>query len=306
MGVYKRLPNGTSPFLFVRGLGTSFELPEWSSSEGRCDKAGIEARMQDPKVGRVDVRATHCYVAFESVDDACCWRERLREQNFDVDHAQLVDLEPTNIPEPSSSSVSIPGLDVQLNSVSPEDEAALIQFIDSRPWEVKVKRRVQHYGHEFDYVSKLNGQIKDPIPELFRKLVPDFSQCTVNEYTPGIGIASHVDTHSCFDETMVVLSLGAPITMIFTNQESKHSYYIPCRSKMVFSGEARYLYQHGIPSRTTDLVDGNLVDRRRRISLTFRNLRAPDQDGLVACRCQWPEHCDTQTPASKTVPRFIT
>eukprot|EP00397_Hematodinium_sp_SG-2012_P057962 GEMP01072940.1.p1 GENE.GEMP01072940.1~~GEMP01072940.1.p1 ORF type:complete len:306 (+),score=48.21 GEMP01072940.1:117-1034(+) len=303
MGVYKRLPRGTSPFIFVRGMGTTFVLPEWSSTGGRCDRAGVEARLQDPTAGRVDLRATHCYVEFASVEDACCWRERLRNEKFDVDFAQLVDL--VGFPEPSSSSVSIPGLEVTLEAVSPDDEAALVAFVDSNPWEEKVKRRVQHYGHEFDYVTKLNGDIKTPMPDLFRRIVPNFEQCTVNEYLPGVGIASHVDTHSCFDDTLLVISLAAPITMDFATDDSKQSFYVPRRSKMVFAGAARFQYLHGIASRTTDVVDGRLMDRQRRISLTFRNLRRPGPDGKIECRCRWPERCDTQTPASRTAPRLI-
>ena len=29
--------------------------------------------------------------------------------------------------------------------------------------------------------------------------VPEFDQCTINEYSPGVGLSSHVDTHSAFE-----------------------------------------------------------------------------------------------------------
>ncbi len=40
-------------------------------------------------------------------------------------------------------------------------------------------------------------------------------QLTVNEYTPGVGLSAHVDTHSAFADTMASLSLAGPAVMEF-------------------------------------------------------------------------------------------
>jgi hypothetical protein len=39
------------------------------------------------------------------------------------------------------------GLELKENYISPEKEKELIEIIDSLPWLVTLKRRVQHYGY---------------------------------------------------------------------------------------------------------------------------------------------------------------
>ena len=46
------------------------------------------------------------------------------------------------------------------------------------------------------------------------------------------------------------------------------------RSLLIFSGEARYQWKHGIAARKSDKYDGQIIQRGRRISLTFRNVIA--------------------------------
>jgi len=305
VGVYKRLPDGKSPILFVRGLGTTVELPEWSSTRHCCDHAGVLSRLQKPTVVRLHLRANHSYLEFASEDDATTWRERLLECSFAVDYAQIQATKPGSLPSPAVSSVSVPGLQVIPEAVSAEDEARCIAFIEQQPWERKIKRRVQHYGYEFEYLTKLPGEVQRAIPDCFQQLAPGFHQCTVNEYLPGVGIAPHVDTHSCFGDVIVVISLLAPITMDFTTENEKQSLYIPRRSKMILEEASRYQYFHGIASRKSDVFADRIVARQRRVSLTFRTLRAPDSDGRVHCQCVWPLHCDSQRPAARTAPRRL-
>lgn len=38
--------------------------------------------------------------------------------------------------------------------------------------------------------------------------VPQLDQATLNEYTPGVGLAPHIDTHSAFDGPIISLSLA--------------------------------------------------------------------------------------------------
>lgn len=62
-------------------------------------------------------------------------------------------------------------------------------------------------------------------------------------------------------------------------------------SACCFDDEFRFAYQHGIPSRSTDQIDGVVQQRSRRISITFRTMRPLSQEG---CNCLWPLWCDTQ------------
>lgn len=93
------------------------------------------------------------------------------------------------------------------------------------------------------------------------------------------GIPPHCDTHSAFQDGIVVLSMGSDIVMEWchhdTGEKLQRSVLIPRRSVTVMSGDSRYGWSHGITSRKTDIVrctNGNLTTMKRglRISFTFR------------------------------------
>lgn len=48
-------------------------------------------------------------------------------------------------------------------------------------------------------------------------------QLTVNEYTPGVGLSAHIDTHSAFSGAIVSLSLGGGCVMEFRRPRSSGS-----------------------------------------------------------------------------------
>eukprot|EP00395_MALV-II_sp_L67-2_P000132 gene132-334_t len=156
-----------------------------------------------------------------------------------------------------------------------------------------------------------------------------FDQVTVNEYHPGIGIAAHVETHSCFEEGFCSVSLLSGIVMDFTDFGEVRgdpqilgalrtapgtapgagaegvcpqvvSVYLPPRSRVVVSGEARFRWKHAIASRSTDLVDGALLGRSRRVSLTYRRVRR-----VPFCDCAFPHLCDFQDPGALQLPNRI-
>ena len=132
-------------------------------------------------------------------------------------------------------------------------------------------------------------------PTLF---VPD--QLTVNRYKPGDGIPAHVDVHSSFTSYVVSISLCSPIVMDFMEASLSvkppppQPMVLPQRSMLVLSHEARYGCHHAIQPRKTDRVDGRLVQREERISLTFRKRR---ESGL--CQCEWTQLCDTASGIRK-------
>lgn len=181
---------------------------------------------------------------------------------------------------------AISGLTLIENFISEEEEDNLIKHIDNQPWLNDLKRRVQHYGYKYDY--KARGITEDfkvgDIPEFispisekllheghFKKL-PD--QVIVNEYKAGQGISPHIDCVPCFEETIASLSLHSNCMMDFTNPDTnqKISILLPKRSLFILKSDARYKWQHGINGRKTDKIDGQIIQRQRRISLTFRNV----------------------------------
>ncbi len=162
----------------------------------------------------------------------------------------------------------------------------LLQEIDRLDWLSDLKRRVQHYGYKYDYKARAVDAraYLGPMPtwtlDLCRKLaedkifpvVPD--QVIVNEYLPGQGISAHVDCVPCFDEPVASLSLGSSCIMEFSHPGTgdKKELLLEKRSLVALSGPARYEWQHAIPARKSDVIDGAKTARQRRVSLTFRKV----------------------------------
>lgn len=189
--------------------------------------------------------------------------------------------------EPNSDAVvedylGVPGLVYCRQLLSPAQQEQAIQEVDSCLWLTDLKRRVQHYGFKYDYKSRrVDGSMRlGGLPEfavaIGERLIergmisepPD--QLIVNEYQPGQGIAPHVDCEPCFQDGIVTVSLGSVYGMDLTSIETGESCEIALElgSALVFSGDARYRWRHGIKARASD----HGRKRGRRISLTFRRV----------------------------------
>ena len=180
----------------------------------------------------------------------------------------------------------ITGLSYIPHYIDESTEAALLELIDSQPWMHDLKRRVQHYGWRYDYKARnvtndlRIGELPDWLQRYAVRLqqgglfteTPD--QVIINEYQPGQGISAHADCIPCFAETIASLSLGSPCVMDFTHSKTgeKSSLMLEPRSLLVLSGDARYVWQHAIAGRKTDRHNGQIIQRTRRISLTFRKV----------------------------------
>ena len=198
----------------------------------------------------------------------------------------------------------INGLYLIKNFINESLENDLVANIYNNKWDETIKRRVQHYGYTFNYNTKKIDNKSKEFPEwiinlvelmnkldLCKKFHPD--QCTINEYPPGIGISRHIDTHSCFTDTIVSISLMSPTVMYFIDETSlikeKIPIYLPERSILIISGEARYKYSHSIPYRKTDIdVINKVVYRNKRLSITLRKTKKG------GCRCKWESLCDSK------------
>lgn len=182
--------------------------------------------------------------------------------------------------------LDIAGLAYIPDFISHAEEAVLIKSIDNQAWLNDLKRRVQHYGYKYDYKARTVaedsylGLLPDWLAPIASRLseksifenMPD--QAIVNEYQPGQGISAHIDCVPCFSDTIASLSLGSAAIMQFTHPktEDRQELYLKERSLVVLSGAARYEWQHAIPARKSDSVNGFKIERGRRISLTFRNV----------------------------------
>ncbi|MBE9203635.1 alpha-ketoglutarate-dependent dioxygenase AlkB [Synechocystis salina LEGE 06099] len=182
--------------------------------------------------------------------------------------------------------IILAGLQYIENFINAEEERELVNIIDRQNWLQDLKRRVQHYGYKYDYKSRrINhsmylGELPDWMDFvverlIFKKIIEHApNQAIVNEYIPGQGITPHIDCQSCFENTIVSLSLNSSCMMNFQSISSgeNQSVLLTPRSLIVLKDDARYKWKHGIPNRKSDLWNAQKRPRDRRISITFRNV----------------------------------
>lgn len=108
-------------------------------------------------------------------------------------------------------------------------------------------------------------------------------QVIVNEYLPGQGIAQHVDCIPCFTDSLVSVSLASECVMNFTNKATHQveSMLLEPRSAIILKSDARYIWTHGIPARKRDEYEGRTIERKRRVSLTFRKVILKNDDSNI-------------------------
>lgn len=170
------------------------------------------------------------------------------------------------------------GLHMQHEILTQAQETDLLAIIQGQSWDTTLSRRVQQYGHAYNYKSE-NRQVS-PVPEWALQLfetcrqhlpLPSVStsqlQVIINEYTPGQGIAPHIDSPSQFAEWVLTVSLGSPATMIFSQGSEKYACTLERRSAYLMTGDARYKWKHAIPGRKGDRTG-------TRVSVTFRQQKA--------------------------------
>ncbi|CAM3464215.1 2OG-Fe(II) oxygenase [Stackebrandtia soli] len=186
--------------------------------------------------------------------------------------------------------MKVPGLSYVSEWLTAEECDALVAHADAAEWERTLRRRVQHYGHRYDYVRRTVSPVPaPPIPDwiapLVRRLADESrmaepNQVIVNEYQPGQGISAHVDCVPCFGPVVATVSLGSACEMDFTHAEDGRRAAVPLAvgSLCLLAGDARHLWEHGIAPRRSDPGPAGRVPRSRRVSLTFRTI-PPARDG---------------------------
>ena len=265
-----------------------------------------EGMLRDEEMGQGD------YAGMSEEEFRKVQKKKNRVPRLVVHYSDMV--EETNVVQNDSATVviaetecgidnvcGIPGLALLKDFVTEEEEKALMDLVDGTPWERLARRRVQHYGRKFSYVTRTvdsNSDAMDIPVEMVKVMdgiralpeVGELDQITVNEYAPGVGLSPHVDTHSAFGDTIASLSLCGGAAMIFRKDGEQRGLYLPPRSLLLMQKESRWAWEHYIPHRKSDMVEhGEIVPRTdRRVSLTFRSIR----HGPCSCPC--PEYCDSQ------------
>ncbi len=191
--------------------------------------------------------------------------------------------DPTSPKKPTHFE-AIPGLSYWESYISQEEEKELVSIINQQTWQTTIKRWTQHYGYQYDYkarsidYSMRLGTLPKWSLGLANQLVEDGiftelpDQLLINNYEPGQGIAPHTDCEPCFEDTIVSVSLGGHAIIYYSKGKEKIAVPLSPRSMVVMKGESRYFWKHGIPGRKKDVINGLVIPRVRRISMTFRKV----------------------------------
>ncbi len=194
---------------------------------------------------------------------------------------------------------AVPGLLLYRDFISKSAEDDLINEIDSETWVVDYNRRLQYYGYRNELEAPYNLiEFPVPMPPLIYRLSqqvveqkavavrPD--QVIINEYFPGEGLRPHKD-RNYFENQICGVNLGSGCIMRFIKIKGGDvvDVEVPRRSAYVMQDEARYGWNHSIPSRKKDIIDGNVKHRERRLSITYRKVimkkvKPINPDGKVA------------------------
>jgi alkylated DNA repair dioxygenase AlkB len=193
----------------------------------------------------------------------------------------------------------VPGLLLYHDLISELMEDDLIKEIDSQAWVIDYDRRLQYYGYRNELESPYD-LIPFPVamPPLIYELSENLAeqkilsmqpdQVIINEYAPGEGLRPHKD-RNYFENQICGVNLGSGCIMRFIKIAGGDvvDVEVPRRSVYVMQDDARYKWNHSIPSRKKDVVDGNVKHRERRLSITYRKVimkkvKPINPDGKVA------------------------
>lgn len=179
---------------------------------------------------------------------------------------------------------TVPGLLLYPDFISISMEEALIHEIDSQIWAVDYDRRLQYYGYRNELEAPYD-LIRFPVamPSLIYQLSQSLveqkivsiqpDQVIINEYAPGEGLRPHKD-RNYFENQICGVNLGSSCIMRFIEISGKGVIDVgmPRRSVYVMQDDARYKWNHSMPPRKKDAVNGNIQHRGRRLSITYRKV----------------------------------
>jgi len=180
---------------------------------------------------------------------------------------------------------AVPGLFLYPDFITQEREKQLINEIDSQIWMVDYSRRLQYYGFRNELeepyqLIKIPLAIPKEVQKLSQEIVqkklleiqPD--QVIINEYNPGEGIRPHKD-RNYYENQICGVNLGSGCIMRFIKGKNLEiiDIEIPARSLYIMQDDARKKWDHGIPPRKKDTINGQVHHRGRRVSITYRKVK---------------------------------
>ncbi|KAG2173981.1 hypothetical protein INT44_000095 [Umbelopsis vinacea] len=191
----------------------------------------------------------------------------------------------------------IPGLRLLRHGLSHSVQTQLLDTIISAEYfNGTANNQAMHFGdlpQQFQDIGQWAKRDTDLLENIDRD--PLFDQAILNLYRPGEGIRSHVDLQK-FDDGILIISLLSSCVMIMTpaSEAQKHATNYSEEGKLddgvpillrpgdvlALVGPARWDWAHCIPARLIDNMDGDIIQRGSRVSITLRKLKCTTADTI--------------------------
>ena len=172
----------------------------------------------------------------------------------------------------------IPGLSIQYNYVTEEEEEALLQYFDRNIWYSNFLFRLQYYGYEELYngeqrvetENKIEHSLNDLRSKVSETTRHTFDQVIVREFKKGQGLINYKDPPN-IDNKIAIVSLNYDGQYIFSSSEITYNFFIPRRSLLVLEGD-NWSYSMDSSSKLSqdERRIYNKDDDYRRIETVFR------------------------------------
>ncbi|KAL9538144.1 hypothetical protein MBANPS3_011163 [Mucor bainieri] len=191
---------------------------------------------------------------------------------------------------------AIPGLKLIKQALSHQEQMTLTHALIDRNYFTGNANQAMLFGELPSFIKWIEPWIVENYPDLFGQDImnrqPLFDQAILNMYKKGEGITSHVDLLR-FEDGILIISLMSSCIMTMrparenatsyhaenTDDSNKYDILLNPGDVLVLSREARYDWEHGIPSRLADENDdGQHIERGTRISVTLRKLKHGEQN----------------------------
>ena len=182
----------------------------------------------------------------------------------------------------------LPGLRIIEDVIDMTMETTLMAYSEKQEWERETRRGKLHYGwkyvdasHTLERAEELPTELMNLIDNLMDAkdsediplLAVQPNQVSVNDYEPGVGIGGHKDIDDLGD-TITSISLMGATTMEFRKGNGPVvSVRVPQYSALQITGELREQWQHQVPYRMSDVVDGAQIPRDRRVAFILCNVQ---------------------------------
>jgi alkylated DNA repair protein alkB family protein 8 len=124
----------------------------------------------------------------------------------------------------------------------------------------------------------------------------EFDQLTITEVKPGQGCKEFIESHTSFDETILILTLQSNISFSFTQNDKSINVYVPNKSLLVLNGLTRLCFAKGIEPKKFDKNEEGVQFRSHFLFLTFRKTKDTN-----TCDCKYASFCDDNSNKFKSI-----